>query len=127
MALAVTDAKDVIEKANISGIDGVFTVNFPAEEVENISQTLALVTDVNTNLTGYGSDRFSSLRQEVEVQIFYALHPSISIENTEVELYRAFEDAGWEIGETHGHTYDPVTHQLTVTMYFYETKTVNDK
>lgn len=127
MALAVTDAKDVIEKANISGIDGVFTVNFPAEEVENISQTLALITDVNTNLTGYGSDRFSSLRQEVEVQIFYALHPSISIENTEVELYRAFEDAGWEIGETRGHTYDPVTHQLTVTMYFYETKTVNDK
>lgn len=126
MALAVVDAKNVIETAKIDGIDAVYTINLPAEEVENVNQTLVLITDANTNLGGYGSNHFNTLRREVEVQVFYALHPSVSVDNVEVSLYRAFETAGWEIGETHGHTYDPETHQLTVTMYLYQTKVVND-
>lgn len=126
MALAVVDAKNVIETDKIDGIDAVYTINLPAEEVENVNQTLVLITDANTNLGGYGSNRFNILRREVEVQVFYALHPSVSVDDVEVSLYRAFENAGWEIGETHGHTYDPETHQLTVTMYLYQTKVVND-
>lgn len=126
MALAVVDAKNVIETDKIDGIDAVYTINLPAEEVENVNQTLVLITDANTNLGGYGSNHFNTLRREVEVQVFYALHPSVSVDNVEVSLYRAFENAGWEIGETHGHTYDPETHQLTVTMYLYQTKVVND-
>lgn len=126
MALAVVDAKNVIETDKIDGIDAVYTINLPAEEVENVNQTLVLITDANTNLGGYGSNHFNTLRREVEVQVFYALHPSVSIDDVEVSLYRAFENAGWEIGETHGHTYDPETHQLTVTMYLYQTKVVND-
>lgn len=126
MALAVVDAKSIIETAKIDGIDAVYTINLPAEEVENVNQTLVLITDANTNLGGYGSNHFNTLRREVEVQVFYALHPSVSVDNVEVSLYRAFENAGWEIGESHGHTYDPDTHQLTVTMYLYQTKVVND-
>lgn len=126
MALAVVDAKSVIETAKIDGIDAVYTINLPAEEVENVNQTLVLITDANTNLGGYGSNHFNTLRREVEVQVFYSLHPSVSVDDVEVSLYRAFENAGWETGETHGHTYDPETHQLTVTMYLYQTKVVND-
>jgi len=116
MALAVVDAKNVIETAKIDGIDAVNTIN----------KTLNEITNAKTNLGGYGSNHFNTLRREVEVQVFYSLHPSVSVDDVEVSLYRAFENAGWEIGETHGHTYDPETHQLTVTMYLYQTKVVND-
>lgn len=125
MPLAVIDAKKVIDDAKINGIDAVYTINLPDEEVENVNQTLVLVTDANTNLSGYGSNHFNTLRREVEVQVFYALHPTNDVDSIEVALYRAFEDADWDIGETHGHTYDPDTHQLTVTMYLYQTKQVN--
>ena len=84
MALAVVDAKNVIETDKIDGIDAVYTINLPAEEVENVNQTLVLITDANTNLGGYGSNRFNTLRREVEVQVFYALHPSVSVDNVEV-------------------------------------------
>lgn len=124
MALAVIDAKRVIDNANIAGVDGVYTINIPREIVENTEKTIVLLRDTNTNLDIAGNNDFGALRRMIEVQVFYALHTSRDPEEVDVALYRTLVHAGWQIGENRGHTYDPDTDQLTSTFYVTDLKFV---
>lgn len=124
VSLAVVDASNVIEKAKIKGIDDVFTINLPQEMVENTDKTLVLITDANTNVDLSGSNHFHGLRRMVEVQVFFSENPTDDPENITVNLYRAFESNGWEIGENHGYTKDVDTDQLTTVFYVTDLKIV---
>lgn len=124
MALAVIDAKNLIDSAHIDGIDNVYTINIPSDVVENTDQTIVLLTDANTNLDIPGCNDFGALRRMIEVQVFYALDPKYDPEMIDLKLYKTFQHAGWDIGENRGHTYDPDTEQLTSTFYVSDLKLV---
>lgn len=117
--LAVKEAQNLLEKAHIAGVDGVYTFNLPTEIVENTDKTVILLTDANSKPAIYGNSHFNALNREIEVQIFYALDPQVDPEVLDVAVYRAFEKDGWDLGENHGHTFDTDTMQITTSFYVY--------
>lgn len=115
--LAVKEAKQLLDNANIDGIDNVYTVNIPKDVDDATNKTIVLLTDASTTPTLYGSDDFNALNRNIEVQVFYALDPKYDPEMIDLKLYKTFQHAGWDLGQNHGHTYDPYTNQLTSTFY----------
>lgn len=115
--LAVKEAKQLLDNAKIDGIDNVYTVNIPKDVDDATNKTIVLLTDASTNPTLYGSDDFNALNRNIEVQVFYALDPKYDPEMIDLKLYKTFQHAGWDLGQNHGHTYDPYTNQLTSTFY----------
>ena len=113
--LAVKEAKQLLDNAKIDGIDNVYTVNIPKEVDDATNKTIVLLTDASTTPTLYGSDDFNALNRNIEVQVFYALDPNYDPEMIDLKLYKTFQHAGWDLGQNHGHTYDPYTNQLTST------------
>lgn len=115
--LAVKEAKQLLDNAKIDGIDNVYTVNIPKDVEDATNKTIVLLTDASTTPTLYGSDDFNALNRNIEVQVFYALDPKYDPEMIDLKLYKTFQHAGWDLGQNHGHTYDPYTNQLTSTFY----------
>ena len=115
--LAVKEAKQLLDNTKIDGIDNVYTVNIPKDVDDATNKTIVLLTDSSTTPTLYGSDDFNALNRNIEVQVFYALDPKYDPEMIDLKLYKTFQHAGWDLGQNHGHTYDPYTNQLTSTFY----------
>lgn len=115
--LAVKEAKQLLDNAKIDGIDNVYSVNIPKDVDDATNKTIVLLTDASTTPTLYGSDDFNALNRNIEVQVFYALDPKYDPEMIDLKLYKTFQHAGWDLGQNHGHTYDPYTNQLTSTFY----------
>ena len=115
--LAVKEAKRLLDTANIDGIDAIYTVNIPKNITNVTNETIVLLTDASTFPTLHGSDDFNALNRNIEVQVFYALDPKYDPEMIDLKLYKTFQHAGWDLGQNHGHTYDPYTNQLTSTFY----------
>ena len=46
--LAVKEAKQLIESADVAGIDAVYAFNIPSEIVDNTDKTIIRITDVST-------------------------------------------------------------------------------
>lgn len=124
--LAVLEAKNMINSANIAGIDNVYTFNIPAEMVENVDKTIVLITDANTNPSVYGNNDFNALSRTIEIQVFYKKDLDIDPETIEVKLYKLFTNDYWCVGENRGHTIDPDTQQITTTFYVNNLKLLNN-
>ena len=124
MAIAAIDAADVVKSSNIPGVDNVFTMGIPKEYISDLSSTLVLITDANANPDLYGSGKFHALSRMVEVQVFYKDEPTVDPEVTLVALYKAFENAGWVLGQSHGFQRDPDTDGLYVTFYVTDEKVI---
>lgn len=126
MAIATIDAADVVKTGNIPGVDNVFTMGIPKEYISDLSSTLVLITDANANPDLYGSGHFHALSRMVEVQVFYKADVTVDPETTLVSLYKAFESAGWTLGQSHGFQRDPDTDGLYVTFYVTDEKAINN-
>lgn len=126
MAIATIDAQRVIKEASIPGVDNVFTMGIPKEYISDLSQTLVLITDANALPDLYGSGKFHALSRMVEVQVFYKDDVTVDPEKTLVSLYKAFESAGWTLGQSHGFQRDPDTDGLYVTFYVTDEKVINN-
>lgn len=120
--LAVNEAKKLIDDAHVSGIDQVYTFNIPTELVSNTDLTLIRLSEANEKPTLWGNNDFNALNREIEVQIFYKQDPEVDPEVLESQLLKLFIKNGWDLGEIHGHTFDPETNQLTCTFYIYNMK-----
>lgn len=124
--LAVLESQNMINAANIAGIDNVYTFNIPAEMVENTDQTIVLITDANTNPAVYGNNDFNALSRTIEIQVFYKKDLNIDPETIEVKLYKLFTNDYWTVSENRGHTIDPDTQQITTTFYVNNLKLLNN-
>lgn len=124
--LAVLEAQNMINSANIAGIDNVYTFNIPAEMVENVDKTIVLITDANTNPAVYGNNDFNALSRTIEIQVFYKKDLDVDPEQVEVQLYKVFTNDYWNVGENRGHTIDPDTQQITTTFYVNNLKLLNN-
>lgn len=122
--LAVKEAKQLIESANVAGIDTVYAFNIPTEIVGNPDKTIIRITDVSTQPDLWASNDFDVLNRRIEVQIFYKQNLTVDPETTETELYRLFVHNGWDLGDNHGHTIDPDTNQLMTTFYVNNSKLI---
>lgn len=122
--LAVKEAKQLIESADVAGIDAVYAFNIPSEIVGNPDKTIIRITDVSTQPDLWASNDFDVLNRRIEVQIFYKQNITVDPETTETELYRLFVHHDWDLGDNHGHTIDPDTNQLMTTFYVNSSKLI---
>lgn len=100
-----------------SVLDEVYANNLPAEEVDDSTRSVALITDVRSDLALPGNDDFHAQNKEVEVQIYYKLDGD-DPDEFETRLKHLFIQHGWSMIDNRGHTVDPETQQLTATFYF---------
>lgn len=123
--LAVLRAQKLMQSMKDSPLDAVYTSNLPAEEVDDTSRTVALITDVRADLALPGNEDFHAQDKQVEVQIYYKLDGD-DPDEFETKLKHLFIQNGWVMTDNRGHTVDPNTQQLTATFYFdyFEIETV---
>ena len=115
--LAVLRAQKLLQGMKDSLLDAVYTSNLPAEEVDDSSRTVALITDVRSDLALPGNSDFHAQDKQVEVQIYYKLDGD-DPDAFETKLKHLFIQNGWVMLDDRGHTVDPNTQQLTATFYF---------
>lgn len=115
--LAVLRAQKLLQGMKDSLLDAVYTSNLPAEEVDDSSRTVALITDVRSDLALPGNSDFHAQDKQVEVQIYYKLDGD-DPDEFETKLKHLFIQNGWVMLDDRGHTVDPNTQQLTATFYF---------
>lgn len=115
--LAVLRAQKLMQGMKDSPLDAVYTSNLPAEEVDDTSRTVALITDVRADLALPGNEDFHAQDKQVEVQIYYKLDGD-DPDEFETKLKHLFIQNGWVMTDNRGHTVDPNTQQLTATFYF---------
>lgn len=115
--LAVLRAQNLLKSMKDSVLDEVYTNNLPAEEVDDSTRSVALITDVRSDLALPGNDDFHAQNKEVEVQIYYKLDGD-DPDEFETKLKHLFIQNGWSMIDNRGHTVDPGTQQLTATFYF---------
>lgn len=63
--LAVLRAQNLLKSMKDSVLDEVYTNNLPAEEVDNSTRSVALITDVRSDLALPGNDDFHAQNKEV--------------------------------------------------------------
>lgn len=115
--LAVLRAQKLMQSMEDSPLDAVYTSNLPAEEADDTSRTVALITDVRSDLALPGNEDFHAQDKQVEVQIYYKLDGD-DPDEFETKLKHLFIQNGWVMTDNRGHTVDPNTQQLTATFYF---------
>lgn len=115
--LAVLRAQKLMQSMEDSPLDAVYTSNLPAEEVDDTSRSVALITDVRSDLALPGNEDFHAQDKQVEVQIYYKLDGD-DPDEFETKLKHLFIQNGWVMIDNRGHTVDPNTQQLTATFYF---------
>lgn len=115
--LAVLRAQKLMQGMKDSPLDAVYTSNLPAEEADDTSRTVALITDVRSDLALPGNEDFHAQDKQVEVQIYYKLDGD-DPDEFETKLKHLFIQNGWVMIDNRGHTVDPNTQQLTATFYF---------
>lgn len=115
--LATLRAQKLMQSMKGSPLDAVYTSNLPVEEVDDSTRTVALITDVRSDLALSGNEDFHAQDKQVEVQIYYKLDGD-DPDEFETKLKHLFIRNGWTMTDNRGHTVDPNTQQLTVTFYF---------
>lgn len=115
--LAILRAQKLMQSMKDSPLDAVYTSNLPVEEVDDSSRTVALITDVRSDLALPGNSDFHAQDKQVEVQIYYKLDGD-DPDEFETKLKHLFIQNGWVMLDNRGHTVDPNTQQLTATFYF---------
>lgn len=115
--LATLRAQQLLKSMKDSTLDEVYTNNLPVEEVDDTTRTVALITDVRSDLALPGNDDFHAQNKEIELQIYYKLDGD-DPDEFETKLKHLFIRHGWVLVDNRGHTVDPNTQQLTVTFYF---------
>ena len=115
--LAILRAQKLMQSMKGSPLDAVYTSNLPVEEVDDSSRTVALITDVRSDLALPGNSDFHAQDKQVEVQIYYKLDGD-DPDEFETKLKHLFIQNGWVMIDNRGHTVDPNTQQLTATFYF---------
>lgn len=121
---AVDDAVAMLSQAGIANINAVKGNNLPQELVDNLNETVVLITDAANDPAAYGDNDFWALNQEVEVQIWYSQLLESDPEAIEIAMMKAFTHQHWQVAATRQRTFDPDTQQLFNTFYFSRTKNI---
>lgn len=121
---AVDDAVAMLSQAGIANINAVKGKNLPQELVDNLNETVVLITDAANDPAAYGDNDFWALNQEVEVQIWYSQLLDSDPETIEIAMMKAFTHQHWQVAAVRQRTLDQDTQQLFNTFYFSRTKNI---
>lgn len=114
----VRDVKKMLIAANISGISNIYTNSIPADAQNDLTNTDVLITDVDYDYQGYGSNRSTTVKKIVAINIYYSINTKTSADDVEESMSSVFECNGWTCIYSPGHETDPDTGGLTKIFQF---------
>ncbi|WP_063515647.1 DUF806 family protein [Schleiferilactobacillus harbinensis] len=123
---AVDDAVEVLNQANIAGIDDIYGNNLPQEAIDSTDKTVVLITDAANDPASFGNNDFWSLNQEIETQIWYSQTLDSDPETIEVSMMKSFTHQNWQVAAVRQRMLDPISKQLMNTFYFSRTKILKE-
>ena len=77
----------------------VYYYAIPEEVIDNKDITQVLITESNSNVTGYGGNTFNEIALGYRLQAFYGLDEENLI-GKEIALYKALEGLSWRITDS---------------------------
>lgn len=77
----------------------VYFYAIPEEIIDDKDVTQVLITESNSNVTGYGGNTFNEMALGYRLQVFYALGEENLI-GKEITLYKALEGLSWRITDS---------------------------
>lgn len=122
--LTTTLAANLIEAAKLPQIDTVYTLNLPKEAKENVTDTIVLIQDVNSQPDIGGNETFYAYDTQIELQIFYKRDLDFDPEELEIPLLQLFKANHWQINQVKSHVVDPDSFQVTATFYLSYSKLI---
>lgn len=114
----VKAANSMLTAAEVQQLDNIYSNNIPKENINDVEHTSVRLSEARNEPVEFGNNRFHSLDQSVECQIFWATTLNEDVVPIELTIMRLFEQDGWTIRRAEPHTIDPDTGQLTKTFYF---------
>lgn len=114
----VRDVKKMLIAANITGISNIYTNSIPADAQNDLTNTDVLITDVDYDYQGYGSNRSTTVKKIVAINIYYSINTKTSADDVEESMSSVFEYNGWTCIYSPGHETDPDTGGLTKIFQF---------
>lgn len=121
---AVMDTFNLI-KEHVTWVDGIYPKLIPQEAPAN--QTSLLVRDAYSNLGSYGNDTFSTIEQNVVIQIYYSLDSDLDYDEVEIELMKFLTSKGYIINDIKGRQTDQDTAQDYQTIQVTRNKVIKEK
>lgn len=122
--LTTTMAANLIEGAKFPQIDKIYTLNLPIEAQENVTDTIVLIQDVNSQPDIGGNETFYAYDTQIELQIFYKRDLDFDPEELEIPLLQLFKTNYWQINQIKSHVVDPDSFQVTATFYLSYSKLI---
>lgn len=117
-------AATLIEDAKLPHIDNVYTLNLPKEVQDNVTETIVLIQDVNSQPDIGGNESFYAYDTQIELQIFYKRDLDFDPEELEIPLLQLFKTNYWQINQIKSHVVDPDSFQVTATFYLSYSKLI---
>lgn len=77
----------------------VYFYAIPEEVIDNKNVTQVLITESNSDVTGYGGNTFNEIAFGYRLQLFYGLDEE-SLISKEITLYKALESFSWRITDS---------------------------
>jgi len=92
----------------------------------NVSLTdpVFLVTEILKDPTNYGGDRFNSMNEELQVQIYYSKETTIDVDTLEDNFLKLLQKNDYRVFSTSGHDFTPDNQTLVITYKFNHKKEI---
>lgn len=119
---AVGDATQLLNNANISGIDNIYPFFIPQNKQMATNTTDVLVTDVGEDYEDYGSNRATTTSNVVAVNIYKGSKTKESLDTIDNAIVSFFERNKWTVIYSGPIQIDPTTYQKFKTYQFKEFK-----
>ena len=121
MSSPATRAQSVLNNAISKGnlpISNTYCYYLPNDVMTDTSHSVILISEVSDMAADYGSNRSTTMKERIALNIYYALNTTIDFDCLEQKIISAFEADNWSLTYSPGHSVDPSTKQLTKVMQF---------
>lgn len=97
--------------------ENIVVNNMNDSQQKDTKHTVVQLLETDNQSFSYANNKIKLWTAEVELQIFWQLSPVVNVQLEEIKLQKRLVQLGWRIASSPGHVTDPVTQQLTKTIY----------
>lgn len=89
-----------------------------------LTDPVFLVTEILNDPTNYGGDRFNSMNEELQVQIYYSEDTTIDVYALENNFLQLLQKNGYRAFDISGHEFTPDNQTVVITYKFNHKKEI---
>lgn len=97
--------------------ENIVVNNMNDSQQKDTQHTVVQIIETDNQSFSYANNKIKLWTAEVELQIFWQLSPVVNVQFEEIKLQKQLIALDWKITSSSGHVVDPITKQLTKTIY----------